>query len=63
MVSVSGQVADQLGLEPFAPALEEGDGLVAVPYLAVELFAAGHDVAHPFLDGRQVFQGERGVAG
>ena len=63
MVSVGGQVLDQLGLVFLALRLEEGDGFVAVDHLALELGAAADDVAHLRFDGGEVVRGERLVAG
>src|SRR5207237_5436720 len=52
-------LADIFGLVALADAVEEGDRLVAVPYLAGDRLVAVHDVAHAFLDAREVLRGER----
>ncbi len=63
IVSLGGQVADQLGLVGLAARLEKGDSVVTIPFLAHELLVARHDLAHAGLNRRKVFGRERRIAG
>ena len=63
IVSVAGQVLDQLSLVFLALRLEEGDGLLAVDHPALEPGAAADNVAHLRLDGGEVVRRERLIAG
>ncbi len=57
------QVADQLGLEGLALALEQPDRGVALPHLADQLLIAVDDLGHLLLDGGEVVGRERLLAG
>src|SRR5205823_2941553 len=52
-------LADIFGLITFADAVEEGDGLVAIPHLTGDRLVAPHDVAHALLDALEVVGRER----
>src|SRR5947207_2242922 len=52
-------LADIFGLITFADAVEEGDGLVAIPHFTVDRLVAPHDVAHALLDALEIVRRER----
>src|SRR5436305_12064180 len=52
-------LADVFGLITFADAVEEGDGLVAIPHFTVDRLVAPHDVAHALLDALEPAGRER----
>ena len=56
------QIADQLGLEALALALEQFDGVVALPDLTDQLLVSVDDLGHLLLDGGEVVGRERLLA-
>ena len=60
---VTRDVADDLGLVGLADAFEMGDGLVAVPHLAVDRLVAVDDLLHAQFDLGEVVEAERRLAG
>src|SRR5260221_14294038 len=60
---VGRDLADPFGLVFLADRFEEGDRLVARPYLARDLLVALDDLAHARLELRQILGGERRVTG
>src|SRR5260370_10169703 len=60
---VGRDLADPFGLVFLTDRFEEGDRLVARPYLARDLLVALDDLAHARLELRQILGGERRVTG
>src|SRR5258708_33266094 len=60
---VGRDLADPFGLVFLTDRFEEGDRLVARPYLARDLLVALDDLAHARLELRQILGGERRGAG